>query len=121
MARGFNGAWQNYQTSQGTANNTAAGLSYTDGLGRVLVADGGAGTFSNAQTIQPGVKFFRVRTAGNRIELLAYLRETPYLNFINQPYGDADRGRFISREFQTGSKIFGHFQKSPSVPRPFRR
>jgi hypothetical protein len=31
-------------------------------------------------------------TAANRIQLLAYPGETPYLNFTNQPYGDANRG-----------------------------
>jgi hypothetical protein len=31
-------------------------------------------------------------TAGSRIQLLAYPGETPYLNFTNQPYADANRG-----------------------------
>jgi len=34
---GFSGAWQDYQTSLGTATNTDYGLGYTDGAGNSLV------------------------------------------------------------------------------------
>ena len=57
---GFSGAWQNYSSSQGTATNTTAGLSYTDGLGRVLVGSGGAGFFQGLTTANNSMQPIRV-------------------------------------------------------------
>ena len=38
------------------------------------------------------IRFTNSGTANARIQLLAYPGETPYLNFTNQPYADANRG-----------------------------
>jgi pectate lyase len=57
---GFSGAWQNYSSSQGTATNTATGLSYTDGLNRQLVTHGGAGFFQGLTTANNSMQPIRV-------------------------------------------------------------
>ena len=57
---GFNGAWQNYSSSQGTATNTSSSLNYTDGLGRVLVTSGGAGFFQGLTTANNSMQPIRL-------------------------------------------------------------
>jgi hypothetical protein len=46
------------------------------------------GTYLPSETI----RITNSGTVGNPIQLLAYSGETPYLNFSNQPYADANRG-----------------------------
>jgi len=57
---GFNGAWQNYSSSQGTATNTAAGLNYVDTLNRQLVTSGGAGFFQGLTTANNSMQPIRL-------------------------------------------------------------
>ena len=105
---GFNGAWQNYSSSQGTATNTAAGLSYTDGLGRVLVADGGAGFFQGLTTannsMQP-IRLFNSSRGTNGTDGV-----TTWISFLivrqgptvagNNPY---PRGANLPHDLNTGN------------------
>ena len=105
---GFSGAWQNYSSSQGTATNTSAGLSYTDGLGRVLVADGGAGFFQGLTTannsMQP-IRLFNFSRGTNGsgdgttwISLLV-VRQGPTV-VGNNPY---PRGANLPHDLNTGN------------------
>ncbi len=105
---GFSGAWQNYSSSAGVATNTAAGLSYTDGLGRVLVGSGGAGFFqglTSANTSMQPIRVFNFSRGTNGIDgvttwiSFVAVRQGP-VNSGNNPYA---RGANLPHDLNTGN------------------
>src|SRR6185295_14414186 len=87
---GFSGAWQDYMSSQGVTTNTAAGLSYTDGLGRVLAGSGGAGFFqgltSANNSMQP-IRLFNFSRGTNGADGV-----TTWLSFLSVRQGPVNSG-----------------------------
>lgn len=64
-------------------------------LGKAIsVVQAGQTIYMRGGTYFPGstIRITNSGTAGNRINLLAYPGEQPFLNFTNQPYGAANRG-----------------------------
>ncbi len=105
---GFSGAWQNYSSSAGVATNTSAGLSYTDGLGRVLVGSGGAGFFqglTSANTSMQPIRVFNFSRGTNGIDgvttwiSFVAVRQGP-VNSGNNPYA---RGANLPHDLNTGN------------------
>jgi hypothetical protein len=105
---GFNGAWQS-NSSQGTATNTAVGLSYTDGLGRQLVTSGGAGFFQGLTTannnMQP-VRLFNFSRGTNGTDgvttwiSFVVVRQGPTGTLAGNAYG---RGANVPHDLNTGA------------------
>jgi len=105
---GFNGGWQNYMSSQGVATNTATGLSYTDGLSRVLVTSGGAGFFqglTSANTSMQPIRLFNFSRGTNGTDggttWISFLsvRQGP-VNSGNNPYA---RGANVPHDLNNGN------------------
>lgn len=105
---GFNGAWQS-NSSQGTATNTANGLSYTDGLGRQLVVSGGAGFFQGLTTgnnnMQP-IRLFNFGRGTNGTDgvttwiSFVVVRQGPAGTLSGNPFG---RGANVPHDLNTGA------------------
>lgn len=105
---GFNGAWQS-NSSQGTATNTAVGLGYTDGLGRQLVASGGAGFFQGLTTgnnnMQP-IRLFNFSRGTNGTDgvttwiSFVVVRQGPTGTLAGNAYG---RGANLPHDLNTGA------------------
>lgn len=105
---GFDGAWQNYSSSQGVATNTATSLDYTDALNRQLATSGGAGFFqgltSANNSMQP-IRLFSFSRGTNGTDGV-----TTWISFVavrqgpsiagNNPY---PRGANIPHDLNTGN------------------
>jgi len=97
---GFNGAWQNYQSSAGVATNTADGLSYTDGLGRQLITSGGAGFFqglTTANTSMQPIRLFNFSRGTNGTDGV-----TTWISFLAVRQGPVNSGNNI---FARGANV----------------
>lgn len=105
---GFNGDWQS-NSSQGTATNTANGLSYTDTLNRQLVTSGGAGFFQGLTTgnnnMQP-IRLFNFSRGTNGTDgvttwiSFVIVRQGPPGTLSGNPFG---RGANVPHDLNTGA------------------